>query len=226
MPRRKTGPLPLKAVQLDAEAQARFDGCVRLAYRIINRYVRRYELDPDDAESAGLQRLCRAAILFDPARGCKFTSYGGKAVENMMVCLVKRQRRQRRQRPRLVTLSAVGRDTKAGDRLPFDPPDTRTPAPCQMAVEREHQASVKATLERAAGYFEPWERHLWETLTAYYLDGKTVREIAEENGIIRETVYLRIKRGIELLRQRLPGLVAGEPITRLFLRRRVAAQAT
>lgn len=198
-----------KNYHLDAEGQARFDGCLRLAYKFIHRFVRVYGIDFDDAESHGLERLWRAAACFDPARGFQFTTYAAKCVRNGLIVLVQWQ--QLRRHIRAVPFSSLRTGEEDG-RRDFDPTDRRTSSPLHQAEANERQAAVRALVERIADRVEPWERHLWKTLWDYHIEGKTARQIAQQDGVCEKAVYFRLDRGVQLFRERFPELVVGKPI--------------
>jgi RNA polymerase sigma factor (sigma-70 family) len=171
----------------------------------------RHRLEFDDLIQAGSLGLIRAAELYDPARGVRFSTYAARAIWSHLLeevaasfliavpIAVQRDlcRVARGQKPR--------RD--AGRRE-----DARRALTCLMlpgldVAQREDRpipAAVANALDRALAGLDPQRRAI---VTAYYgLHGRephTLQQIANHRGVTRRTIHTRKRRILASLRRRL-----------------------
>lgn len=143
----------------------------------------------EDAQQEGYVALCRAAALFDPARGFSFGAYVGTAVYHHL---------------RTVARQRVRHAPPAGDLAPLwrAEPVAPVPGPVEDACRREQVARVRAAL----GLLDPADQRA--VSACHGLDGPpcTARTVALEAGVTAECVRQRRVRGYKQLRTLLAGV--------------------
>lgn len=180
--------------RLTAEQQALASSCIRLAYQLAGRFAAR-GLDREACEDAALDGLMRAAALFDPARGVRFTTYAHPAITNTLIHYQKMVSRSPHVRFFSELATAVD-----GELLPFEPMDTRARA-----------ASGGSALALAC-VREVLPPRWWRMLVEYYLEGGTLAEVGARHQLSTERVRQLLAKAVRLARHRVPAFVEGEPV--------------
>lgn len=150
----------------------------RAAYRA--RISTGTRLDLDELAAEGLLGLVQAATRYRPELGAWFPSYASRRVKGQIYDRIRADRDW--------TLDELPDDYR-------EEADTR-PRPDELAEAEDRKREVRAAVSRLPAA----ER---EVITAYHLDGRKLREIAEERGV-DDTRISQIKRaGLARLRVKL-----------------------
>lgn len=149
---------------------------------LVRSLARRMNLPPEDACQEGRLAVVEAALRFDPAVGCYFGAYVKRRVWAALRTYQRREWRWRRQSH----VPCGGLEEEEGEWWERWP-DGR-PVPWDEAV----------WLEQLAGLLSPRERLV---LRRHMLEGLTLQELAEAEGVSAETAKTWKRRALQKLRR-------------------------
>lgn len=156
-----------------------------LAYKAANRIAgqaeRAGEVEMDDMIQEALIALMRAAKMFDPARGIRFSTFGFTFAMNAVRDAVRRQRNRRR---------LIGVVISLDEQLLKQ----YSPSQCQK-TDHEHNHTSCATI---LSHLEDDHAHL---LQLHYLQGWSVRQIADHLNVSRFIVRRKLAQARSSARQ-------------------------
>lgn len=168
----------------ERDRDALVEGHLALVHFCAGRYRGR-GVDHDDLVGVGWLGLLRAAELWDPSRGARFSSYASLWIRALMRRAIDEER------------DAVGRGVGGRDFGPDDVPDPRAVAPPEAALEAERRAWVREALRR----LHPRHRRVVEL--RFGLDGggpRTLEEAGAALGIGRRRAHQIERSALERLR--------------------------
>jgi len=139
-----------------------------LAYRLAHKWRNRTMGDPDAFESEALHGLIKAALAFDPSRGIKFITYAHRAIDMVLLQLVKGRKGKLPMAPQEDTDEYIG----------YDLPDTRTPAPGTPVDNAELLPLVRRVLP-------PRQQ---DALLSHVVEGQTLQAVGDRMRISKERV--------------------------------------
>ncbi len=164
-----------------------------LVYEVVYGMVRAGKLLPrlvDDAISEGMFGLMKAAVFYDPARGYQFSTLAMLSIRRQIIVFLKKEINQTK-------FIAVSLDEPITDRSGKDLTDS---LPAKDDVEQD---AVKWLTEYVdlISKTHPKAMHI-ETLMEY-VNGRNIREIAEERGVSKQRIQFVLSEAKRILRNRL-----------------------
>lgn len=159
---------------------------VRLAYRLASLLWPsvRPRLDQEETRAAALLGLCRAAGLYDPARGTKFSTYAWHCVRTAVLDAARHGGTVSVSYRRASASPDAARAARWRASPLGEGPDVEAPPePCPLAAA---DAAREAGRVREAVARLPGRQA--RAVRLYYWDGKTLAEAGRELGLTRERV--------------------------------------
>lgn len=175
--------MPLTAEQQELAAK-----WVPLAHKLANRWAKTLPRMRDEIESAALFGLCRAAALYDPARGeAKFSTFAAVCVKNAIRAVRKADRRRE-------TLAASGSpegdEVQALDFVPDDAPEVGH----ELETRDLWAGLLRAAPREAPALLSPRNIELFERAVG---EGESAADLAAEYQISRARVHQIIRHAAE-----------------------------
>lgn len=156
---------------------------------IVRKFANRHHRPvTDDDLSAGMDAIYRAAELFDPNFGTKFSTYACNAIY---------RRLQREMRGTVNERHSRSASSQFGDNAAIALDSIYDREHADTTDCRESRALQIQTLRRAFAAMRPTDA---EFVRLYYLDGLNYRQIGERHGICKERVRQIIERGLDAAR--------------------------
>lgn len=174
---------------------------LRLVFACLSRYypcVQRKSHRWDDMVSVGLVALLRAATLFDPSMGFRFSTFACVAIRREVGRALHVEIRDRAAR-----LPSTGDDEPAGSAVA----DPRGVDPADAAAESDADDARRRAVEDALRHLPEQRRRAVELRQ---LQGLTLDDAAEAMGLSRERVRQLELRGLQRLAS-VPGLIGHLP---------------
>lgn len=170
-----TRPPSLREQPLTLDEQALVAANTGLAYSLVQRRYGANHPYYDDLIQAALIGLMMAARLFDPSRGCRFSTFATWRIRSKL------SEYQRRRRVRLATEQAASFNDPAGPAEPVDPGAVQ---PLEVVIDREEFERGSDLLHSALAGLTNRERDiLWRRAR-----GETLKAISEAFGVSKERV--------------------------------------
>lgn len=164
-----------------------------LVYTVVYRMVRAGKLLPsliDDAVSEGMYGLMRAAVFYDQSRGNQFSTLAVTCIHRQIVNFIEKEINQTK-------FIAVSLDEPITDRSGKDLTDS---LPSNDDVERDAVEWLTEAVELISQN-HPKAMHI-DTLMEY-VNGRNIREIAEERGVSKQRIQAILSEAKLILRNRL-----------------------
>ena len=164
-----------------------------LVFSIAYRMVRTGKLLPnllEDAISEGMIGLMRAAVFFDPANGYKFSTLATLAIHRQICNFIEKEINQTK-----LTVTSLDK--------PNDGRDGETIGELLPARDDVESDAVNWLNDQVAQISKnhPKAMHI-ETLIEY-VNGRNIREIAEERGVSKQRIQFILSEAKRILRNRL-----------------------
>lgn len=179
---------------------------VALAISVVTNTHAGRRMSHDDRVSVAFVGLCRAALLYDPSRGWKFSTYAANAIRYTLLREEHFDRlihlpaalagKAALRRPHLAAEADRVRGVSSLSADEIDPP-----ARADGAEEAEARAADREALWAAIRDLPP--RYRW--VVAERARGKTLESIGRHMGVSKERARQIEQKGIELIRARLRG---------------------
>ena len=154
----------------------------RRLYRALSHRADVRLLGADDAVSAGVEGLIRAARRYDPTMGIKFVSYAWQSVARMIVFRAEQWARGSAD----VSLDSIG----PGDAEPFQPAAPET-EPADILLRERLDEALRSLPPR------------WRRVVQMRSAGRRLREVAETMGVSGERVRQVEQKALARLREKL-----------------------
>lgn len=154
----------------------------------------------DDLIAVGMVALWNSTLTFDDSRGCSFLTYAKRNVHWAMVGVVEHFGKPHRgAREIKVPIHVHGVDVHGDDALAYDPVD---PAPIVSETIEATERS-NAVMEAIASL----PPKLGRVIEQHYFFERTFEQIGADEGVTRQAIQQREVVAIEMLRERLIGVV-------------------
>ena len=172
-----------KQTRLTDEQRKLVEENTRIVYYALRREFGDEFVCDEDNISEGFYALCRAAMMFDPEKGYKFSSYAYKAVVNRIRYLANRRKcKSRHQKRPNLSLDARIRGTEY---ILADVISDKTPGPEQNVLKEDLQKQM-------ARLIEDIERD--EPIVVGVLrDKRYVVNLSDTTGISHQAIYAKFK---------------------------------
>jgi RNA polymerase sigma factor (sigma-70 family) len=166
----------------------------KLVHFLVRRYFCRrgdqHDQDYQDYVGSGLVALARAAALYDPGRGIKFSTYASNSIYN--ACL---RHRELEMRERGCTNYVLAADDE-GETIGLDAlPDRRGVEDEYERERREQRETVERLLSDVS------ERVRWAIELRYY-QGQTLAQVGAELGVTAERARQLIRNSLRWVQRR------------------------
>lgn len=164
-----------------------------LVYVVVYRLVRIGKLLPhliEDAISEGMIGLMKAAVFYDPDSGHQFSTLAVLCIKRKIICYIKKEINQTKRNVASLDDPISDRSEKSlGESLP-----------AKDDVERDAVNWLNEQVDRISQN-HPKAMYL-ETLKEY-VNGRNIREIAEERGVSKQRIQFILSEAKRILRNRL-----------------------
>ena len=172
-----------KKTRLTDEQRKLVEENTRIVYFALRREFGDEFVCDEDNISEGFYALCRAAMMFDPEKGYKFSSYAYKAVVNRIRYLANRRKcKSRHQKSPNLSLDARIRGTEY---ILADVINDKTPGPEQNVLKEDLQKQM-------ARLIEDIERD--EPIVVGVLrDKRYVANLSDATGVSHQAIYTKFK---------------------------------
>lgn len=165
-----------------------------LAYHIAHRL--RGDRPFDEVLSHAQEGLLHAAERFDPARGCKFSTYAVPTIWGYVMKALYPDFIPKKRRRREINVRFSGSTDYDDPRSVTDPPDHRA----ERAGDRLFQEELWEAFRKSV------DPKRFRVLYSRFAEGRDLAEIGREIGITRERVRQLEKSGLAILARRVPNL--------------------
>lgn len=164
-----------------------------LVYEVVYRMVRAGKLLPrlvEDAISEGMIGLMKAAVFYDPSIGHQFSTLAMLCIQRKIIDYIKKEINQTKLNVTSLDEPNAGREGETLGEL----------LPARDDVESDAVDWLSDAVELIS-HNHPKALHL-ETLMEY-VNGRNLREIAEERGVSKQRIQFIISEAKRILRNRL-----------------------
>lgn len=166
---------------------------MKLVYAVVHKMVRSGKLPSqlfDDAIGVGMYGLTRAAALYDPSRGTQFSTLATVSIWRYIIMFLKKENTQTKHKAASLDVPMEEESGKTlGDILPAKD-DVE-----QDAVQWLKEAIAEIPMDQVRA------KHI--DILMEYVNGRNMREIAEERGVSKQRIQACISEARRLLRSRL-----------------------
>lgn len=167
-----------------------------LVYVTVYRMVRSRKLLPslfEDAVSEGLIGLMKAAVFFDPSRGYQFSTLASLAIRRHICNFIEKEINQTKFNVISLDKPSESREDETFGEI----------LPAREDVESDAVDWLGEAVELISKN-HPKAKYI-ETLVEY-INGRNIREIAEERGVSKQRIQFMISEAKRILRNRLDPL--------------------
>lgn len=163
--------------KLTAKQQQLVSDNLPLAFHVVNRMRNFLDLDLHEEMHLATIDLCRAASIFDPSRGYKFSTLATTCIRNG---ILGRKRFNTSKRETAIRPAKTADEIYLLDSI-SDPMPTAT----EDGEDYEHDQYRKALVKRLLALVDARSRYV---LRLYYGNGWTLKEIGKRYGVSKERI--------------------------------------